>query len=442
MRTEAERRREADPYYQWQMGRLALGRDDVETGITSLRRAAHSVPGFIEPCKSLIALASASVSPGDRADLLRTSLEAVAGDDHVGQAEMASLFLAENMRAEALTAIDRAIAVQSRWPYHRLRARILLASNDVAGAIEALQEAIGGARNGPFILHHPDQGQTSVWRTRLDEPPAKPGRQLGRAAMFTMLARLLVRQGRLADAEEAAMDSVDIDPGFPGNWLELASCLKLSGKDDEAQGVLTRCCDLASRLIARLKHFDYAQAQVIALIGILVEAGDLQAAEAEIAAARAAGLKSFRLEEVAAGLARKRDAPEAAADCLKRALEEAPTRIGLYTQLAAIRSQQERWEDVADVWRAATSALPHNAQAHNALSSVLDRLDDLDGAIVALRQAIHLRGDKAAWHCDLGALLARQEHWSDAASACRRAIMLAPDLTRAHRLLAACQGRG
>jgi len=439
---EAARLLDDDPAYQWQTGRLAVHRDDLATAITHLSKAIELDPGSIETCKELIASGKDGDADGSIRTLLRNCLQAVADGDHATLAEAARVCLGQKMGEEALAAIDRAIAVQPRWTYHQLRARILAAKNDTAGAIGAMQGAIACARDCPLLLHHPDHKRGEILRTSLDEQPAKMGQRLSRSALYMFLASLLIRKGRAAEAEQAARDGLDVDPMCPDNWLLLAKSLQLNGKDEQACEALARCRYLAMCVLERLRRFKHSEAQYIALIGVLAEAGDGETAGAEIASARASGLANWRLEQIAADLAIKRNAPEEAAGCLQRAIALAPHRMALYAQLARLWADEKRWKEVAETWHALTQAAPQNANAYGTLGRSLLRLDDLDGAIAALQRAISLNGKKADWHCDLGALLARKGQWSAAIAACQRAIELAPDLARARRLLEEYRGHG
>jgi len=432
LRGEAMQQREADPAYHLQVGRLALFTGKHAEAQECFRKALELAPGFVEACRELVKCSSGHRPGRSLCAAVKSCLRSLEPDDHLSLASAAELCLKIGMADKALAAIDKALAMEPHWSYHQLRAQILKELGRRKEAIAAWQSAIALADNAAPSRSYPDHMRRQVQRASL-------GERLDSSAQHAALAKLLLQEGRAAEAERAARMSVEVNPRVPRGWLVLARCLALSGNDQAAAEVLARFRRLVRHILKNRKAGVATGEELAGMIDMLVIADGRDEAEAEIALARAAGVVNWQLEKTAADLALERNAQEEAVECLRRAIAMEPKQARLYSQLARVLSKQGKWEETADIWRALTAMAPEDARAHARLGETLARLKQADKAIASLQHAITLKGDVATWHYTLASLLARQERWAAAVAACRRAIELAPDLERAQRLLRECQ---
>src|SRR5439155_16298943 len=97
---------------------------------------------------------------------------------------------------------------------------------------------------------------------------------------------------------------------------------------------------------------------------------------------------------------------DGSAEALQHGLALAPNEPILLQALAQTRSRQGRSADAIQCWRAALTADPESAEAHNSLGTALVRNGEIEEAAKALREAVRLRPEVAAIRVNLAELLA------------------------------------
>lgn len=400
-----------------------------------LRTAVRLRPGLVEAWEHLITNSDDAVGEALRREVPNW-LRTVPSRDPRALAAAAGLCLQAGLPADGLEAIERAIAIEPHWSCHQLRAQILTVLGDAAGAIAAWRDAIASARRSRAPRPHPDHESDRVLPMRL-------GAELLPAMQYAALLTLLLAEGRMPEAVQAAAEGLEVDPGSPRLWLLQAEALDLDNRHDEADAARSRCCDLLTRSLEQAEMFKLPDSEVIRSIELMAKAGGRQEAAVAVARAREAGITSWKLERVAARIASQgNDAREAAA-CLRRAIALRPREASLYNQLTRLLMNAKMWRDAASVWKDLIGVAPRNASAHAQLAMTLSRIDALDEAVAAMQRAIALKADVAEWHHNLGLLLVRQKRWNAGAAAAQRAIDLDPRQARAHRVLyEALQGEG
>ena len=69
------------------------------------------------------------------------------------------------------------------------------------------------------------------------------------------------------------------------------------------------------------------------------------------------------------------------------------------------------------------------------------RLDDLDGALADIREAIRLNPQNANYHAEEASVLIRKEQYEDALKSLEKALAIAPDFASCYRLRGVCYVR-
>jgi Flp pilus assembly protein TadD len=80
----------------------------------------------------------------------------------------------------------------------------------------------------------------------------------------------------------------------------------------------------------------------------------------------------------------------------------------LYTSLAGVLGQQQRWDDAASAAREALRLNPNNDLAHALLGVALGGKDDWDGMVSEEREAIRLNPNNDGAHGGLGFALGQK----------------------------------
>ena len=427
LRQEASRLQGEDAAYHLQLGRVALRCGDIAEGKELLQRALAMEPRLKEACGELLAAGQGRDDPEEASAMLLACLKSQAPDDHLSLAEVADLLLQQGMRDEALAAIDRAIALQEHWSYYQIKARALADAGDNSSAIAALQRAIACSIDCLPVPSYPVQGRPDIL-------PVTTG-WLKPNSLYIFLAQLLCREGRIAEAEEAARQGVRRAPLSIHAWQVLAGVLARDGRRGEADEALAKRRALVKRSLRRMKVLRTPDADLVRAVNLLLSTGDHEGAAEALSIAEAAGVTDWRIEQAAAKLALERKATSEAISHLGRAIALNPEHIPLHSSLAGALMAEHRWDEAIEVWQAITIADDDNAAAYRHLSEALRQVDRLDEAVAAMRRAIAIRSDVPNWHCTLGALLASQSKWELAAEACRRAVELDPGFARAQSLL-------
>lgn len=108
---------------------------------------------------------------------------------------------------------------------------------------------------------------------------------------------------------------------------------------------------------------------------------------------------------------------EAAIRCLEQACELAPTDFALHRELAELLHRAERWPQLAAVLETAMLISGDKAEravvAHNLARVRAERLDEPDGAIVALQQAVGFCPDHVCSRRMLGRLCQQEQRYGE-----------------------------
>lgn len=154
--------------------------------------------------------------------------------------ELAAGYFARGQHNVALDEIKQALALQpnSREALN-LRALVLAAMGDPAGAEDGFRRVLGLYPRDPDTLHNQgwfycQQGRLDAAITAFDEALAQPGY---RGAGRTWLARGAcdVRHQRWVEAEQSLARAFELDPGNPAVAFNLAEVLLRLGKSERAR---------------------------------------------------------------------------------------------------------------------------------------------------------------------------------------------------------------
>ena len=168
----------------------------------------------------------------------------------------------------------------------------------------------------------------------------------------------------------------------------------------------------------------------------LVEANRLAAAETMIRKIVTAAPASPEAAFLAGFVAQRRERPDDAAACYRRALALAPGYVDAHNNLGNVLLSQGRAEEAIACFRRATALEPGLAVAHFNLGNALAARDAL-GALQSYRRVLALQPDNVETLNNIAALLRRLGQPSAAAGHLRRALALRPDHAPAHANLAA-----
>lgn len=100
--------------------------------------------------------------------------------------------------------------------------------------------------------------------------------------------------------------------------------------------------------------------------------------------------------------------------------------------LGAIFSQTGRFSESLAPMKKSVELAPLDAEAHNNLGVTLEKLESLDDATVAYKQAIHLKGDFIEARFNLGNVLKKTGRLNEAETSYRQVISMQADHTDAH----------
>ena len=230
------------------------------------------------------------------------------------------------------------------------------------------------------------------------------------------LAEMYRQKGLLAEGEEAGRRAVAMDPQLAAGWNNLGILLQEAGKFEESLRCLERVAALQpgsaqthnnlGNTLRRLERFDLAEAQyrqALALDASYAEAHSnlafllsTQGRHDEAAAEAAQAIElNPRLVDAYLNLAdvevsrHRYEAALRALDMLRAFAPDHPA--GLIARAKALR-QVEHLDEALVCARAAVAAAPRNAEAHNALASVLQSLGHTGEALGEFETAVQLPG--------------------------------------------------
>jgi len=116
-----------------------------------------------------------------------------------------------------------------------------------------------------------------------------------------------------------------------------------------------------------------------------------------------------------------------AEDAYRKAIELAPDKADIHSNLALVLSDTSRFAEAEAAYRRALEIKPDFAEAHNNLGVLLKKTGRLDDAVAAYHQALAANSDYAEAHNNVGVIYKDYDRLAEAEVAYRRAIELKPD---------------
>jgi predicted O-linked N-acetylglucosamine transferase (SPINDLY family) len=173
-------------------------------------------------------------------------------------------------------------------------------------------------------------------------------------------------------------------------------------------------------------------AELFALARLCVQTGDLAQAEAHCRQVLHVDPCHADALHLLGGLAYQFGHFDAAAQLVRRALEQVPTNAAWHADLGLILVAHGRMLDAAECYDQALRLRPEFAEAHAAMGHVLTQIGRLEDAVRHGREAVRQRPDLPAGHNNLGNALQRLGRTGEAAACYERALQLQPNLAEAH----------
>jgi tetratricopeptide (TPR) repeat protein len=230
------------------------------------------------------------------------------------------------------------------------------------------------------------------------------------------VAALLTRAGREAEGTaliEAAVRAV----GDYGAWLEWSKVLHRQGRRDEAMAACRRGLDLAPSYLPLRAHW-------AELLGECASTDEQMAFCAETERDWLGGSQCWI--QLARALERQKKIPEAVM-AARNAIAADPNSARVHAELLELMLRSDRIEDAVEAALAADGAcgLP-TAELHAAKGHLRMRLNDVEGAIAALQDAVGLAPDNARMHGLLARYSLNAGRLDVAEASARQALRLAP----------------
>lgn len=254
------------------------------------------------------------------------------------------------------------------------------------------------------------------------------------ALYYSNLAEMCRQRGLLAEGEQAGRRSVALNPQLANGWNNLGIILQESGKLDESRSCLERVLALEPQnaqafnnlgnTCKRLGQPEAAErywAQAVALRPNYAEVysnlSNLLTERAEFDRAREMARKAIeinpRLADAYVNLAGAETAQQNHGEAqrwLRALLGFAPDHVSGLTALALSLKQTDELDAAAETARRAVAAGPQNAEAHNALGTVLQAQGQKAAALAEFALAASLPGtareqsllNQASLHLEFG----------------------------------------
>lgn len=227
----------------------------------------------------------------------------------------------------------------------------------------------------------------------------------------------LFGQGRLREAEAAALALAQRHPGHPFAWKMLGVVRQQLGDNAGALQPMQRAAQLSP-----------TDAEALANLGI-VFAALARPAEAEAAYRHALALDPRFAPahgNLGAALQAQGRLDEAEAS-YRRAIALKPDYARAHGNLGAVLLERHRFADAEACFRKALQLQPGNAEAHCNLGTTMMRLGRLLEAEASQRHALALQPDRAETLSNLGATLCQLDRLDESERCLRRARELRPD---------------
>ena len=217
--------------------------------------------------------------------------------------------------------------------------------------------------------------------------------------------------GKLGEASEPLRRALQIDPGDPQTWFELALIASDRGHSDAALTALQKAIALDPDL-----------PDVWNSLGVNHSAAG-NAVEAEHAFRQALRIDPYYAtadSNLARLIAAEGDRSQALYYFDKAAKLQPSDAVNLY-EYALTLVQMNRFDDSQRQVQEAINADPNLAEAHELLGGLLARNKDLNGALVEFRKAVRLKPEFSRAQLDLGMTLVATGNTTEAASHLREA---------------------
>ncbi len=333
----------------------------------------------------------------------------LAPDNYRAHADLANLLITvrnpdgspvEDALKQAKTHLDILHAKQPDKPEtHEAWSNYYSAQNNIAAATQEMQQAITADpnRSEAYLLlailqiraNLPDQAEAN-FKKAIEVDPKSMNAQLALGGFYQS-------RNRLPEAEQQFKHAIDRDPKSPAPRAAYARLLMQEGKKDEIEPFLRQTKkDLSSTPEGYRMLGDFYFA-----------AGDLDKATTEYTALNHDHPKDLQTKKN-------------------------------YIQLLILKNRLD------DATKLDNEILKANAKDVDALvykGQVQIRRKDANGAVDSLQSALHNDANNAVAHYQLGNAFAEQHNESRAESEWREAVRIRPDLTDAHRSLAALELR-
>lgn len=238
-----------------------------------------------------------------------------------------------------------------------------------------------------------------------------------------LLAMILVRCGRPADALEPLKQAVRAMPGDAAAWNNLGELLRLSEQYDEADAAF----DTAIRLAPDFPEPHYNRALVMKARGAPA------AARAELAKAIELRPAYAKAHFVLANLLAETGELPAAIQAYQQAIASQPRYTEAYQNLSVALERLGQHDRALACLERAVAASPNDAQAHGNLGAAYSRAGLGQKASASLRRAAEIEPEAASRHTALGDALRNQGQLAAARTAYEAALRRNADSADAHQ---------
>ncbi len=361
---------------------------------------------------------------------------------------------------EAARALEKAASLDPGWAApHAVLGTIALAQGDAQQAVAHLENALSLEPEWPGALNDlglalQQLGDLEAALARLD---ARLPHQTLNAGTHPHRAGIHVQLGRASEAMVEYLTAIDLEPGEPLHYYNLAGLLENAGEWEKAAAAYAALLDLLPGV--RLAAVHLKTAMMLEKAGELEEAREQYLAALELAPTSQTALESLAILSLRTG------EHEEAWELLRRLGELAPEEtaktlfsigssliaageLGLAARAYGIAAQlQPTWpeplmnlgavmtsmgasQEAAQVLEKALALAPGDAGVLNNLGIVYSRMLELDGAEEALRAAVEADPDLASAHSQLGEVLRLAKKLTGSLEAHDTAVSLAPDSAR------------
>lgn len=240
-------------------------------------------------------------------------------------------------------------------------------------------------------------------------------------------ARLLLKQQKTDEAQQAAQAAYQNDATDPENLLVLASVLRAKGQNERAWPLVE---------FALQRRPNYAEAyanRALLRLGENEFVGALADAEMALSIKPQLG----QLWGMVGTLRHQLKNLPGAIDALEKALDFEPDNVGHLVNLGEFKRQAGEVEAAIAMLEKATTIAPVSATAWVNLGTALQQAKRMPEAKAAYAKALEISPEQAEVASNLGALAKEEENWEEALRYFNQAVEIRPDFAEAHNNLGA-----